>query len=486
MGSISRHNPYYPVLLLVGLCLAAVPLACSSPIPSHITLRTGVQATSTYTPAPVVEPAKTEAAAASASPTVRPASTNTPAPTAPFTQTAVLSAPVAPPTVPLPTRTPTLTPSPTSSFPQGGIYYDEEAGFAIALPRQWMTAKEGMRTYMAITREVWGSRFPNDPLLILVAGPLDEIFEGALARADTPDDVLMVAAGVLGRDWRLKVTSIAETTLEGYPAVRGVVEDADPGRAPQLVGSVVATLLDGRALTIWALTPFDQWEEFEPTYQAMMSSLTLTEPVRRAQAEETVVQVPMSQAATATPTIRRPPAVDSRLTPATRATATATKLTFPAVEDPYTNDVENYSLLVPKGWRVMIEDGTFTIAPTVDDFSAPVLEVPMVEVTVGSLAVLYDGAASGADGPGPLLDAALKIQLERGINALGSPRSIQVDGHPAALVDLSGAGFRGQLLSVHLGGSRAALMGVLAPESQWDSFAPVFQAMVTSLQFGIS
>jgi hypothetical protein len=384
-----------------------------------------------------------------------------------------------------------LTSTPTRRLPQGEIYYDEERGFGAVLPEEWTAGEDGEKTAAAITEAVWLSDAPNDPLIIVVTGWLEEIFDGALAKATTPEEVILVAGGSLGDEWDARVKAVTEVDFKDYQAVTGTIEDANPERLPQLTGRAVAVLLDGRAAMIWSLAPEDQWEEFEPTLNAFLNSITFTEPTR-----PPATRTPTRQRrATSTrasgaseldeptaeprPTIPRPPAVPT-------PTAVPQTFDFPLPEDLYVNDWENYSILVPEGWRVYIEEGTFTVAPSVDDFSLDVIRSPMVEVTVGSLSSLWDGAAAGATGPQSLLDVAIQVQVERGLSVVGEPRSVQIAGNPALTVELTGQGLGGQLTSVYLGDNRAVLMGVLAPGEQWSSFRPVFQAMSESLKFNVS
>lgn len=337
---------------------------------------------------------------------------------------------------------------------------------------------------MAISEAVWESDAPNDPLIILVVGWLEEIFDGALAKAKTPEEILLVAGGSLGREWGARVKGVTESTFKDYPAATGIIEDSNPERRPQLTGQATAVLLNGRAAVIWTLAPTDQWDEFQPTLSAVLKAIAFTEPTRGPVTKTptrigraTSTSAPESEPMTPKPeaTINRPPAIP---TP-----TSAPRVTFEKPEDLYVNEWENYSILVPKGWRVYIEEGTFTIAPSVDDFSLDIIRSPMVEVTVGSLSTLWDGAAAGSTDPGFLLDVALKVQAERGIQVAGTPQTTQIAGYPARSAELAGSGLGGRLTSIYLGDNRAALIGVLAPADQWPGFAPVFQAMTESLQF---
>ncbi len=149
------------------------------------------------------------------------------------------------------------------------------------------------------------------------------------------------------------------------------------------------------------------------------------------------------------------------------------------------NGAEHYSLVAPTGWRVLEEGGMFTIAASVDDFSLSVPRGPVVEAMTGSLSQLYDGAAKGATDANGLLQVAIQVQAGRGINVLGAPRPFSADGRSGLIVDVAGAGLRGQMLAVYLGGDRASLMGVLTPENQWTEFAAGFQTMAGSLKFDV-
>ena len=123
MGTLSQRYRYFAVVLLI--VTVAGPLACSSPIPSHFTLRPGSQGTPTVTSTPI-PPTFTPTATV----TVTPTPSLSPAP--PDTTT-----PTPSPTRRKPrqyTRTPTLTPTPTPRLPRGEVYYDDESGFAVVLP----------------------------------------------------------------------------------------------------------------------------------------------------------------------------------------------------------------------------------------------------------------------------------------------------------------------------------------------------------------
>ncbi|MCJ7628329.1 MAG: hypothetical protein MUO50_08070, partial [Longimicrobiales bacterium] len=303
--------------------------------------------------------------------------------------------------------------------------------------------------------------------------------------ARTPANVLLVAGGSLGRERDIKLTSVTDSTFQDYQAAAGLIQDRNAERSPQLTGRAFALLLEGRAAVIWALAPEDQWEEFEPTLNTVLNSITFTEPTRAPSkktptkaAKATLTPEPNAPTPSAQPTIQRPPAIPT-------PTAPSKAFSYEAPEDLYVNDWENYSILIPKDWRVYIEEGTLTIAPSVDDFSLEVIRSPMVEVTVGNLSTLWDGAAADTTEPQSLLDVATQVQAERGINIIGSPQATQIAGNPAVTVELSGREIGGQLTSIYLGDSRAALIGVLAPADQWPSFAPVFLAMSESLEFNV-
>ena len=483
MGKPSLHGRYVLLIVVLAALTVAGPLACTSPIPSHFTLRTAPDVTATETPTVEPTPTVTEAVTVTDTPATQPiSSTQTPLPDVTSVMPTDTSQPVPSTLTPTraPTRTPTLTPTPGSPLPQGQVHYDAESGFALMLPDGWQAVKDKGITFMANQPAVWESSAPNDPLVMVMVGPIGDLFGGAVAKARTPEEVLMIGAGTLSKDWQVEVGSVKDAEVKGYPAAECLIQDGNDKRTPQLAGRCLVVLADNRAAVIWALSPTDQWAEFAPTFQAMLRSLTFAEPVKLAQAGRTPSgPTPVAPGSgtpkppTPRPTIKKPPAV---------AAAPPVK-PFPAVEDPYTNDVEKYSLKVPKGWRVMVEEGTLTIASSADDFSLPVPQGPMVEVTVGALSSLWEGAAKGSTDPGPLLEVAVKVQAERGIDYLGQAKPIQIDGHPALTVDLAGAGLKGRLLSVYLGPDRAGLMGVLAPEGQWAAFAPVFQSMVDSLKF---
>ncbi len=475
MGQRSQRNRMAAWIILAAALIVSGPLACSSPIPSHFTIRTGPEATPTFTFTPLPP-----TATATETPDLIPTPADSPSPSYTPTLTPTPQQPR------MYTRTPTLTATPTPRLPQGEVYYDDELGLAVVLPEGWTAGKDGNMTSMAISEAVWQSDAPNDPLIILVVGWLEEIFDGALAKAKTPEEVLMVAGGRLGRRWDARVKGVTQTTFKDYQAASGTIEDGNPERRPQLVGQAMSVLLDGRrAAVIWTLAPTDQWEEFQPTLNAVLNAITFTEPTRGPVTPTPTRMARPTPTPRATPappttpqaTIKRPPAVPSPTSPPRTA--------FAKPEDLYVNEWENYSILVPKGWRVYIEEGTFTIAPSVDDFNLEVIRSPMVEVTVGSLSTLWDGAAAGSTDPGPLLEVALKVQAERGIRVVGSPQTLQVAGHPARSVELAGSGLGGRLTSIYLGDNRAALLGVLAPADQWPSFEPIFQAMTESLQFNV-
>ena len=455
MGSASHRRRYVLLVLALAALTGAGPLACSSPIPSHFTLRTAPDGTATETATLEPTPTVTDAPTTTETPTSQPVSPTEALQTAltiavptsaqrPVETTVAATRP--------PTRTPTLTPTSGPDLSQGQVHYDAESGFAVMLPDGWQAAKERGITFIANQQAVWESAAPNDPLVMITVGSLGDLFGGAVAKARSPDEVLMIGAGVLGKDWQMTVGAVKPAEVRGYPAAECAVQDGNDRRSPQLAGRCLVVLADNRAAVIWAFSPVDQWDEFAPTYEAMLRSLTFAEPVRSARAELTPTRATAaapepggSKSPTPKPTIKKPPAV------AAAATTPAAVRPFPAVGDPYTNEQEKYSLQVPKGWRVMEEEGTLTIASSVDDFSLPVPQGPMVEVTVGNLSTLWEGAAKGSTDPGPLLEVAVNVQVERGINYLDSARPVQIDGRPALAVDLAGAGLKGRLLSVYLG-----------------------------------
>jgi hypothetical protein len=377
---------------------------------------------------------------------------------------------------------PTAAPAVSAVKLQGEIHYDAEHGFAIVLPEGWQAAvsTKDDTTYMANSEAVWKADLPPAPMVIVVTGPLDTLFGGAIAKARTASDVLMVAAGALGQNWTVKVGTPAEMIVNGYPAASGIIEDDKPERRPQLKGRCVSVLLQGRAAVLWTIGPQAEWQAFAPTFDGMLASVTFPEPVLQS-AKAIATTAPPASAPGASP-----PAVKTGAPkPTPRPTPPAIPHAFPSPTDLYVNGTEHYSLVAPTGWRVMEEGGMFTIAASVDDFSLPVPRGPVVEVMTGSVDELYDGAAKGATDANGLLQVAIQVQAGRGINVLSAPRPFTADGRSGLVVDVAGIGLRGQMLAVYLGGdrSRASLMGALAPDDQWSSFAAAFQAMAGSLKF---
>ena len=377
--------------------------------------------------------------------------------------------PLPPP--PSPTREEREAPRPAPVALEGEIHYEGELGFAVMLPDGWIAGSSKGRLFMANSEAVWKADVPTAPLVMVQADKLAEFFGGAVAKAKTANEVLMVAAGALGDEWDVKVGSISDAQVAGYPAAVAVIEDAKPDRRPQLIGRCVAVLLEDRAAVLWSLGPRAEWQAFAPTFDGMLASATFPEPVRLAKA-----------GAEAEPT-KAAKTTKAAAAAAAKPQAPAAPVSFPAPQDLYVNATEHYSVLAPAAWRVLEEAGMFTIAASVDDFSLPMPNGPLAEVTVGSLAKLYDGAAKDAATSEALLSVVLQLQASRGITQLGGAQSVSVNGSAGVLADVSGEGLRGQLVAVHLGGDRAALMGVLAPEAQWDAFAPVFGQMVASLNF---
>ena len=532
MGIVSHRTKYLLAILFVTAVATAGPLACTSPIPAQITLKTKPRDTATPAPVAIAPPPTVPAATASPTrlPTVPP---TVPPPTATriLSATPVVSAPAAvaalpataiAPVAPIssaatpvaPTQTVALTAAATSTAPaaavpsaasalaaalvtppaaapaagggvklQGAIHYDAEHGFAIVLPEGWqasVSAKDDT-TYMANSEAVWKAELPPAPLVIVVTGPLDTLFTGAVAKARIASDVLMVAAGALGKDWAVKVGAPSEMTVNGYPAAIGVIEDDKPDRRPQLRGRCVSVLLQGRAAVLWTIGPQAEWQAFSPTFDGMLASVTFAEPVLQSAKGNATRVAAASTQVTTTPA----PGKANAPKPTARPTTAPVPHHFPTASDLYVNGTEHYSLLAPTAWRVMEEGSMFTIAASVDDFSLPTPRGPVVEVMTGSLGQLYDGAAKGATDANGLLQVAIQVQAGRSINALGAPRPFAADGRNGLIVDVAGAGLRGQMLAVYLGGDRASLMGALAPEDQWSDFAATFQAMAGSLKFDV-
>ncbi len=185
-----------------------------------------------------------------------------------------------PTATPLPTLTPVPpTRTPAAVLPLTGEYHSAEGGFALLYPEGWETLDFGAEVLFYQEENSLNEGVPSTPVLLVSAGPLEQVFQRDLSGATTSEEMASLILEQVRTD-----ASFAGTTslLPGFDVAGreagGVDFDGTVGGVPA-AGRFVTVLLEGnRGLVFTGLAQKPAWETFLPTLEAMLDSVALFPP----------------------------------------------------------------------------------------------------------------------------------------------------------------------------------------------------------------
>jgi hypothetical protein len=205
-----------------------------------------------------------------------PTPTPTPVPpTATLTPVPPTSTPTPVPPTPTPTQSPTAEPASKSVTELAGESFVNEAkGYSIAYPAGWQVMDMGE---MVILIKDPAAMSTGTPTAVIISADTVEAFLGGALVGVTEEQLgaaLLTVAAQMGED--LKLGEVETLTVGGLPAARAEgTGTADDGVTP-MTGCLTLVLGDTHAAMIMAVAPAGQWEAFEPLFEAMLDTFTLT------------------------------------------------------------------------------------------------------------------------------------------------------------------------------------------------------------------
>ena len=356
------------IAVVGGLFLALALVACGS-------------ATPTPTPLPAVLPATATPAPVPATATAMPTATALP-PTA--TATAV------PPT-PTAAATATATLAPALELEEEP-YHNQPAGYTIRYPAGWLhTDVDGMDVFCAneeiLEEAMSGGDVPSIPVVLIEAGPLDDILYGGAADASNAAELLQAALLEMidfGEDFQ--ASDPERIKVGGEPAVSAAMNWSIEGVAAS--GHAVAIHLVDRGVVIRTIGTAESWDLFSTTFDAMLETMTFLEPVSEFQSDE-----------------------------------------------------GGYALHYPGGWKTL-KVGPRAAFYASDEVMAEISagaapSVPIITVEGGPVEGLADGEVARAKDAWEMIEAIAAARGEEGTDFwMGEIREITVGGETGAWVDI--------------------------------------------------
>jgi hypothetical protein len=144
---------------------------------------------------------------------------------------------------------------------------NEAGGFSMDLPEGW-TAE----TFLLFTIAAEGAQSAEiaeltGPVIFASGWPASEVED-----ASTPRD-LLGGAEMEDVTGDLTIGELEDTTVGGQPAAAADVSGSDPDSGQELEGRLVVVLGSENAGFFFGATPVGGWEEFAPTFDAIMDSV---------------------------------------------------------------------------------------------------------------------------------------------------------------------------------------------------------------------
>lgn len=418
-----------PVVWLFVVLLLAT--ACGGPVDGD-TAPTGTSLPATDTPEPTATPVP---------PTETPAPTETPLPPT--------DTPLPPTATPLP---PTDTPPP-SPTPAAGLPLIEEpfrnavAGYDLRYPQGWQhESAEGVEGEIffqggvPLDELMANDTLPEWPVIMVLAGDPETVYYGTFDEAESAADVVqMLAARSL--DDQATLGAVETVTLGGET---GATLQADWGEGDMaLTTHYLAVYLGDRLLAIQAAGTSESWAAFEPTFGAMLDSLTLFEPGQDQEGGGV-----------------------------------------------YVDSSGRYALELPPGWQRLSTEGMeilYANAAVLDEImNNEMPSIPAITLSAGPLDTVSFGEVQGAQDAEQMVEALLAARSSEGEDFQSSSiKTTAIGGAPAATAGMTwttdGQRYTGNVLAVYVDGWGLVVHAAGADEN-WDGFLPVYIEVLNSIR----
>ena len=383
--------------------------------------------------------------ACGASPTAIPLPTSTAVP-----PTATLPPPTAtpiPPTAtPLPPTdvplTPTDTPRPVEPPGEGDpLFHNEVAGYSILYPKGWKTfafeetSSDFFFSSEVVIKEILsGESLPQVPVVGITSGPIDIIYEGQLAGAESAEEVLDTLLAWVSEYESFEAGEVTTLPLAGEEAIAIDVAWSQDGDA--VMGRDIVLKQGDRALVIQTVGREETWDAFLPAFEGMVESLVLFEPTTQRELSEEY-------------------------------------------------EGELYTILYPSDW-VVYSLGELTVLVESDEIlDEAVASVPVILIESGSLDTLAGGIMTGTQSAEEMLEALGQSRLADNPDIhLGNIEPVSGGGNLGAAVSVlffeEGIPAMNLSFALHLGDWGILIQGIGSVEG-WADFSDVYGDMVDSL-----
>ena len=338
-----------------------------------------------------------------------------------------------------PTATPSPAPLPALDF-EAEAYQNVMAGFSIFFPQGWQSTFHddlmGDAFYGGaepIDEVLEGSSLPEEPIILIVGGPIDDMWDGDSEGAQSADEMLDFVIAWIG-DSDNFVEDERETTLLGGEQAR-LVDLTWTEDATDYAGRYAAIHLGNRGFLIMSLGQAENWTSFLPTLDAMLESFAILEP----------------------------------------------KLGF-ELGELYEGD--DFSMLYPQGWQTLSEEWMTAFVADYSILEEDVPSIPIIVVESGPLDEISYGELADATSAEEMLLAISAARLAEGKEfEMGEIEAVRLGDHVGAGVDIrwieDDIPVANLALAVHLG-NRAILIQAVGQASAWADFGDTYSQMIDS------
>jgi hypothetical protein len=321
-------------------------------------------------------------------------------------------------------------------------FQNRQSGYSIRYPMGWenlVYEEVGADIFYdpaePIAEVMDGVILPEIPIVAITGGTLDVAFDGQVEGTENAREVLDILISWVS-DYDNFETGEVETAAEDEQTV-AAVDVAWSQDDMAAAGRYIVLHMGDRILAIQTLGTVEGWDDFVPTFESMLDSITVFE-------------------------------LETELGGVTQE-----------------YEGEYYTIRYPSGWEAYSQEGTIFFFESEDVFDEEVPSVPVIVIEAGPLDKLADGHAAGAHIAEEMLEAVGDAQRARGKEfEMGQVDTFEVAGEPAAGVDVRWMEGETEVvdlaIAIHMG-DWGILIQAVSTEEGWASYIDTFQEMVESL-----
>ncbi len=320
-------------------------------------------------------------------------------------------------------------------------FRNEATGYSILYPLGWHHISKrqlGADFFYApgepIEQIMKGDVMPTVPLVVIAGGTLGSILEGGFDHAQDARGMLdEVVAGVNESE------DFSEGKIQELSVANQVALAADVGwseKGVEVAGRFVTIHMGDRGFVIQAVGTVAGWEAFVPTFEAMLASMTIFEPVP---------QILLS-------------------------------------ED-YLGD--GYFISFPAGWRVYIVEGVSIFAAKQEFLEEEVPSVPVMLIESGALDTLSSGKLAEAQDAREMLGVIVEVYRAKDKNIeFDEIQDVTISDRRGASIsmhwDEDGTPAFQLITAIHQG-NWGLLIQTVGTVEGWQTFIPVYEEIIKAL-----